>query len=219
MFERVTAHQFFPTYVWVHDLKPEIYQRLNQQLLKDIDEMTAPRPQLPPGNHSWQTDQNLHEFEEFSELMGIVNGACTGVLDQLEIDYGLFEITGCWANMSPPGVFHIAHTHPNNFLSGVYYVQIPQGGDSISFHEPRPQQDIISPNAVRHNKFNSLVHQLKVQPGRLVIFPSWFVHSVGRNESDTLRVSVSFNIMFSSYAEKISRPKWAGIPIHSKSRQ
>jgi len=216
MFERVTVHPFFPTYVWVHDLKPEIYQRLNPQLLKDLDEMTAPRPPLPPGNHSWQTEQRLHEIEEFNELTGIINGACKGVLDQIEIAYDSFVITGCWANMSPPGVFHIAHTHPNNFLSGVYYAQVQEGADSISFHEPRPQQDIISPTATRLNKYNSLVHQLKVKPGRLVIFPSWFVHSVGRNESDRLRVSVSFNMMFTSYAEKISQPKWSGIPVRRR---
>ena len=216
MFERVTVHPFFPTYVWVHDLKPELYQRLNQQLLKDIDEMTAPRPQLPPGNHSWQTEQRLHEIEEFDEVTGIINSACKGVLDQIEIGYDSFAITGCWANMSPPGVFHIAHTHPNNFLRGVYYVQVQEGADSISFHEPQPQTDIISPSAIRMNKYNSLVHQLKVKPGRLVIFPSWFVHSVGRNESDRLRVSVSFNIMFNAYAEKISRPKWSGIPVRRR---
>ena len=216
MFERVTVQPFFPTYVWVHDLQPAITERLNQQLLRDLDEMTAPRPPLPPGNHSWQTENTLHEHEEFAEVVGIMTAATKGVIDELEVAYESFMITGCWANLSPPGVFHIAHTHPNNFLSGVYYVQVPDGADTISFHEPRPQQDILSPNAIRHNKYNSLVHQMKVKPGRLVIFPAWFVHSVGRNESDRLRVSISFNVMFEPFAETISRPKWNGIPLHRK---
>jgi len=217
MFERVSVQPFFPTYVWVHDLKPEIYERLNRQLMRDLDAMTAPRPPLPPGNYSWQTEHTVHECEEFAELTGIMTAASKSVIDQMEVAYQSFVITGCWANMSPPGVFHIAHTHPNNFLSGVYYIQVADGADTISFHEPRPQQDILSPIAIRHNKYNSLVHHMKVKPGRLVIFPAWFVHSVGRNESAQLRVSVSFNVMFEPFAETISKPKWTGIPLRRKS--
>jgi hypothetical protein len=41
-------------------------------------------------------------------------------------------ITGCWANVNPPGSYHPTHNHPNNFLSGVYYVDIPG-----KWHGPR----------------------------------------------------------------------------------
>ena len=32
-------------------------------------------------------------------------------------------------------------------------------------------------------------------PGRLIVFPAWLWHSVETNESDQLRISVSFNII------------------------
>ena len=47
-----------------------------------------------------------------------------------------------------------------------------------------------------------------MEEGTLLIFPSWLVHSVDPNRSNALRISVSFNTMFSSYAETMSRPLW-----------
>ncbi|MGH8628692.1 MAG: putative 2OG-Fe(II) oxygenase [Gammaproteobacteria bacterium] len=40
--------------------------------------------------------------------------------------------TGCWANVNGIGASHGVHTHPNNFLSGVYYVQTQAGADTIT---------------------------------------------------------------------------------------
>jgi hypothetical protein len=40
------------------------------------------------------------------------------------------------------------HQHPNNFLSGVYYVRTHPGADTINFHDPRNQSGIIRPPVV-----------------------------------------------------------------------
>lgn len=137
MFEAVKPQPFFPTYVWVHDLKPDIAAPLNERLLRELDELTLPRPPLPPGQ-GWQTDQVLHELNEFKELVHIIESASKPILDEYQVRYDSFIITGCWANISPPGGFHIPHLHPNNFLSGIYYVQTDDGADTVSFHDPRP---------------------------------------------------------------------------------
>jgi len=206
------AQPFFPTYVWVHDLDPVVAEPLNRELLDAVEKLTAPRPPLPPGQ-GWQTDQTLHERPEFAGLVDIFMTAARRAIDGYQIKGESLMVTGCWANLSPPGGFHIPHLHPNNFLSGVYYVQTAEGADRISFHDPRPQPEIIMPEVVRPNKLNSSVHNLKVRPGRLVLFPAWFVHSVPRNESNTLRVSISLNVMFSAFAETLSRPNWRGLPL------
>ena len=51
-------------------------------------------------------------------------------------------------------------------------------------------------------------------PGRLVLFPAWPVHSVPPNRSDSLRISISFDIMFNNFAETVARPKWNGLPLN-----
>ena len=55
---------------------------------------------------------------------------------------------------------------------------------------------------------------VKVQNGTLLVFPSYLQHSVDANMSDEERISISFNIMFSSFTENLSKPLWqpAAVP-------
>lgn len=209
-FAESQALPFFPTLVWVRDLQPGDYQPMNRRLLETIDSILSPRPALQPGQ-TWQTRTDLHKREELAEFLGYVEAATADTLEFLRVEYRRFEVTGCWANVNPQGSPHAAHAHPNNYLSGVYYVRTPPGGDSISFHEPRPQLNIITPKVNEQNSFNTSQLNLPVKEGQLVMFPSWFRHSVMANQSDVERVSVSFNVMFSSFTEEVSPPKWQGI--------
>ena len=47
-----------------------------------------------------------------------------------------------------------------------------------------------------------------VSDGILLTFPSYLAHSVAPNESDKLRIGISFNMIFSLYAERLSGPLW-----------
>jgi len=49
---------------------------------------------------------------------------------------------------------------------------------------------------------------VRVEEGDLLVFPSWLSHSVDPNRSDRVRISASFNAMFSAYAETMSGPMW-----------
>ncbi|HIB81539.1 MAG TPA: hypothetical protein EYO55_06085, partial [Gammaproteobacteria bacterium] len=49
-----------------------------------------------------------------------------------------------------------------------------------------------------------------VNDGTLLVFPSWLSHSVDINSSNQTRISISFNVMFSEYAETLSQPLWSG---------
>lgn len=206
----------FASHIWVHDLEPNHAERLNRQLFHDLDEMTRPRPALRPGL-TWQTEQVMQDFEEFDELMGLFRAASKRILDMMRVEYDDFVITGAWANINPKGAPHPPHFHPNNFLSGVYYVQAAPGGDRILFHEPRPQLDIIAPRVLEPTRYTAQSEKVRVKPGRLVMFPAWLTHSVPINDSPHLRISVAFNVMFTSFTEKMSRPRWQGIPLRRKS--
>ena len=209
MFEQNVALPIFPTHIWLHQLAIDRAKQLNQQLLGYLDDLMGPLPTLPPGEN-WQSEQTLHLYAEFAELVTLIRAAGKGVLDACAIQYKDFAITGCWSNMNPPGSLHPGHSHPNNFLSGVYYVQVPDKADVISFIEPRVQRHVIEPRTHRQNEYNQFIHNVRVKAGTLAIFPAWLVHSVMPNETDELRVSISFNLMLSDFAETISPPKWPG---------
>jgi ectoine hydroxylase-related dioxygenase (phytanoyl-CoA dioxygenase family) len=47
-----------------------------------------------------------------------------------------------------------------------------------------------------------------VKNGTLLVFPAYLQHSVDANMSEEERISISFNLMFSSFTENLSKPLW-----------
>lgn len=199
----------FPTLIWKMQLAKDTYEPINEDITARLRALAAGTPGLPPGG-KLQTDQTLHHLPEFQALAEIIHGASTGVLDFLKIVYDGIAITGCWANISPPGDGHRPHTHPNNYLSGVYYVHTEEGSNTISFDDPRPQTNIIAPATSEITDQNAGQIHITARNGLLILFPSWLQHQVPRNRSQNPRVSIAFNIMFSRFGETMSRPKWEG---------
>jgi len=199
----------FPTLVWKMQLSRDTFEPINGKIKAKLTALARTNPERAVKG-KLQTDQTLHHLPEFEDLNNIINGAATGVLDYLKIVYESLEITGCWANISPPGDGHRPHTHPNNYLSGVYYVQTQAGADTISFDDPRPQTNIIAPATTEITDENAGQIHVTTREGLLVLFPSWLQHQVPPNKSPHDRISIAFNIMFTQFGETMSQPKWEG---------
>ena len=144
--------------------------------------------------------------------MTCVERGVTSILRFLRIGHDVFEITGCWATVLAQGAAHKVHSHPNNFLSGVYYVRVDAGADQINFHDPRRQAAVMRLPAVELTAENTDQVVVRVRSGTLLIFPSWLEHSVDANPSPAERITVSFNVMLSSFTEQLSQPLWSGQP-------
>jgi len=197
----------FPTLVWKVSLKPELRDAIETSVMATLARLRQDLPILEPG-HGWQSEQTLHEREEFQELVSCVGHVATSILRFLRIGPEAVEITGCWATVLARGAMHKAHSHPNNFLSGVYYVRVRRGCDTINFHDPRRQVHVIRPPVVELTAENTDQVVVSVADGTLLMFPSYLEHSVDANMSEEERISVSFNIMFSSFTETLSKPLW-----------
>lgn len=209
MFADVDRFEFFPTLIWKFQVDPEERPGLNAALGAEITNLVGDRSKTPAGG-TWQTDQNLHENPVFAPLAQMIRDAALNILSDLEVENQDIAITGCWANVNPPGAQHIRHNHPNNFLSGSYYVTAGAGGDRIKFSDPRGQTSVMAPPTHNRNRFNSNNVIMPVAEGDLVMFPGWLDHEVPINQSDADRVSVAFNVMFRDYGEAMSRPMWKG---------
>jgi uncharacterized protein (TIGR02466 family) len=199
--------RMFPTFVWKAELRPEVYKPINDSILRTLGEIGAPLADLMSGE-SWQSGHGLHELERFREAVDCINGAAESVLEHLKIGHETFMITGCWANVSAPGAGHHVHNHPNNYLSGVYYVRTHQGANTINFHDPRPQTAVIRPPITELTAENTEQVVVGVKDGMLLMFPAWLQHSVDPNRSNRVRISIGFNIMFPAYAEVMAAPLW-----------
>ena len=197
----------FPTLVWKMQLEPEVSEAINRQVLGKLGELRRDAPELKPGE-AWQSDHALHRDSELAELISIASDAAERTLGFLKIGHDGIEVTGCWLNFGTRGSSHRAHAHPNNFLSGVYYVETHEGANTIDFHDPRPQTAIIRPGVRELTAENTDQVTVRVSDGTLLVFPAWLEHSVPPSTSEQRRVSVSFNIMFSAYTETMSAPLW-----------
>jgi len=197
----------FPSFVWKAELSPEVCKLINDSVLRALGEIGAPFADLKPGE-SWQSDQGLHELDQFREVVDCINEAAESVLDYLKVGHAGFKITGCWANVNAPGAGHRAHSHPNNYLSGVYYVRTHPDANTVNFLDPRPQTGIIRPPVTELTAENTEQVVVKVVDGTLLMFPAWLQHSVDPNRSGRTRISLGFNIMFSAYAETMAQPLW-----------
>src|SRR5688500_18335171 len=113
----------FPTLVWKISLEPEWRDAIDTKVMATLERLRRDLPTLEAG-HGWQSEQTLHEREEFQELVSCVSHVAKSVLRFLRIGHEAVEITGCWATVLAKGAMHKAHSHPNNFLSGVYYVRV-----------------------------------------------------------------------------------------------
>ncbi|RMD62287.1 MAG: hypothetical protein D6826_07780 [Alphaproteobacteria bacterium] len=204
----------FPSYVWVHDLKPEDSTAINTVILPKIAEIRSAceTPAAKSGGRIWQSHHDLHHLPEFRRLVAFFRRAGASVLDFLKVDYSDFAITGCWANVHPPGTSHRPHIHPNNFLSGVYYAQAPHATDGLILHDPRPQAHLLSPRVKKLTEPTASEIRIDAHPGRLIVFPAWLEHSVAPTEAEGERISVSFNIMLNHFTEEHSMPRWSKKP-------
>ncbi|MBI2311748.1 MAG: 2OG-Fe(II) oxygenase family protein [Betaproteobacteria bacterium] len=206
-FEASEVIPMFPTLVWKLQLRPELRDAIEAKILAVLDGMRREAPPLAPGE-GWQSEQTLHKREDFRELVSCVERAAKSVLRFLQIGYDAIEITGCWATVLARGASHRAHRHPNNYLSGVYYIRTHPGSDTINFHDPRAQTGVIRPPVTALTAENTDQVVVRVSNGTLLMFPSYLEHSVDANQGEAERISVSFNLMFSSFTENLTRPLW-----------
>ena len=197
----------FPTLVWKILVRAELRSVIDAKILAALEGMRRGLPRLEAGQ-GWQSEQTLHAREEFLDLAACVGNATRSVLRFLRIGSQAVEITGCWATVLARGAAHKAHSHPNNFLSGVYYVRTRPGSDAINFHDPRTQAGVIRPPVVELTAENTDQVVVRVTNGTLLMFPSYLEHSVDANVNEEERISVSFNVMFSSFTENMSGPLW-----------
>jgi uncharacterized protein (TIGR02466 family) len=209
MFVHNEAAVLFPTYLWVHQLEPQDQERVSSAIRAKLDSLRSNISGAVPDN-SWQTGDDLHTLPEFQELNRCIFAATKGVIDFLQIAEESIEITSCWANINPQGATNPWHTHPNNYLGGVYYVDVPSEAASIIFQDPRPQSCVVSPRVKQSTPENSGRAVIPVKEGMLILFPAWLAHSVNANPTVQDRISVSFNLMFSSFTEKVAPVKWQG---------
>lgn len=111
-----------------------------------------------------------------------------------------------WININGPNDYNAEHDHQNSVLSGVYYIEVPQG-DSGDLHLHRGDTAEYFLGRYRNaGPFFRTTETVKPETGKLVIFPAWTKHSVGRNNTNSERISIAFNLVDGEKANAQVKP-------------
>lgn len=194
------------------------HEQLNARLRTLLLERAAnpryanPSPSLPQQASVFESEFNLFAWPEpcvqelrmfcWTELgrtIQAINGYTAEQMRRLQI----FSHT--WFHVTRHGGFVIAHTHPMASWSGVYCVapgeQPADRPDSgvLRFHNPHHYSNVfLDPgNARLEAPFHHGTWNIRLQPGQLVLFPSWLTHDVLPFYGNDERITIAFNCWFS----------------------
>ncbi len=99
-----------------------------------------------------------------------------------------------WGVVMRSGGHQVPHIHPSAWLSGVYYVKVP---DSVVGARDNYSGCIsfgVIPNHF-HNKKQIISKFIKPESGLLILFPSSYYHQTIPLEEDQKRISIAFDLI------------------------
>ena len=184
--------QFFPTTIYGHDIQLD-----NNFLANEIVAWSKKNSGVKKTNvNGWHSETNMHELPQFKPLVDELFKMTTEVFKEEWLDREP-RLGNMWANINYQGGYNRPHIHPNTLFSGVYYVHAQPNSGKLICNDPRPGIQTVMPVRKPGQPPKHLWREthLEPKPGRIIMFPAWLWHSVEPNQSNDIRISVSFNFI------------------------
>ena len=185
----------FPTQVYIKDISNAI--QLNQYLEQKIIQWSQQNKGVSKTNAGgWLSETDMNKREEYNPLTKELFNMQEKIFKKEHLS--LKPVLGnMWANVNYPGCFNRPHIHPNSLFSGVYFIKTPQQSGNLMVYDPRPGVQMAMPSRKKEQLQSELWREVHYEPiaGRCIMFPSWLWHEVKPNESNDIRISVSFNFL------------------------
>jgi len=149
-----------------------------------------------------------HQHPAVQWLVSCVNKSASDYLRHAGVEHDISWSLQAWANINRQGDYHNIHNHPHSYLSGTYYVKVPDiksaagsrddlNPNAISFYDPRTQANM---NAIPGDGQVDPEHRLLPVAGQILLWPSFLMHFVHPNLGEEERISISFNVLTDSSA-------------------
>jgi uncharacterized protein (TIGR02466 family) len=145
-------------------------------------------------NKTYNTSDGQYEIyydNEFDKLSQWINGRIYAYCDETGISRTNLQNSGSWFNIYQRGDYQEKHVHPTSTISSIYILTAPKNSAKIYFSSPLNEMYHVNYNRQQQNS----VPQIWCDsiPGTLIIFPSYLPHGVDSHDSDTIRISLSYN--------------------------
>ena len=184
----------FPTPIYIADID---HPTLNKELERDIVAWSNKDKGITRTNvQGWHSNTNMSELPEYQKLVRMLYECQKTIYQQEHYESEPF-LGNMWANINPPGGMNRAHQHPNSLWSGVYWIKTPENCGDLKIDDPRSSAAMCRPRQKPGELPTRLHRETHYKPiaGRCIMFPSWLMHCVDPNQSNDIRISVSFNFM------------------------
>lgn len=177
------------------------YKAANKELFSLVQEMES-------GNRNLTTDyarENLLTVDNaaITWLRQCINKTVKDYFHYMGADYHIDWKLHGWASINRFGDYHDYHNHPHSYLSGTYYVRVPETVEALStradvrpgritFYDPR---SAVNMTAIKSDPYIEAEHTVTPKPGMIMLWPAFLNHFVHPNLSKELRVSISYNVV------------------------
>ena len=119
---------------------------------------------------------------KFKELQDYIGATSYNLLSEMGFDLSQYQVftTEMWVQefAKKGGGHHTLHTHWNGHMSGFYFLKASDATSMPMFEDPRPgnvMNLLPEKNKSKVTYASSQIHY-KVQPGRMIFFPSYMPH-------------------------------------------
>ena len=178
----------FPTTIAVYDLPRELNKHESKVITKCVNDSVVNEGNKTSANKYVLKMKTLSKLNDF--FLDCINDCMQKVFEETT----KLRITQSWLNKTDTGEFHHVHTHPNSYLSGVYYIKT-NDDDRITFHKTDMRSVYYQPFFTNPNLSNAATWWLPATQNKLYLFKSDVWHSVPPIQHDE-RISLSFNTFF-----------------------
>ena len=110
-----------------------------------------------------------------------------------ELGLGNINLLNYWLNINPPGSYNEVHKHANSLLVGNLYLKAPNNSGDIEFIRNDENDYFTSKYPTSDNPVLATRQSVTPIEREIYIFPGWLNHGVKLNNSDSDRMSFSFN--------------------------
>ena len=182
--------QFFPTTIYAKDVELD-----NDLFTREVVRWSNEDKGIKRTNmNGWHSHTDMHKIPVFKPLVDELFKMQFEVFNEEHLDREPI-IGNMWANINPPGGYNRPHIHPNSHFSGVYYIKATKDSGDIVFNDPRSTSHMAMPARKKGEPPKHLWREVRVSPmvGRIIMFPAWLWHCVDPNNTNDIRISVSFN--------------------------
>ena len=185
----------FPTMIYIKDFSDP--EKLNKYLEPKIIQWSQQdKGELKTNAGGWHSTTDMNHKREYDPLTNELFVMQSEIYKKEKLT--MKPVLGnMWANINYPGCFNRPHLHPNALFSGVYWIKAPEKSGNLMLYDPRPGVQMTMPSRKEGKLPPELWREVHYKPkaGTVVMFPAWLWHEVKPNESNDIRISVSFNFL------------------------